>query len=331
MSFLKQYGTSAKGNDRLLKQYGGSAGSSPMARQHYAKGGAVKGKEGNPSLAEGLEAADGAPSKPSLARPGRKMAKKGGDDKKDAKTNVNIIIAGKSPDAGPKAAPPMPPPDMPMPPPGGAGPGPGGPPMPMRKHGGAVGRFATGGRITNLGKYAHGGKVKRADGGWTGEGDSGKAAKEKAADLREKASANEKGAKSSLYSGALAAGAGVTGPKFSEMGKVGKTLKGGALASGIANLGMAGLQKVQAMSDRDKADRADKAGDEAEGRKRGGSVKSHISRSDEAEDKKVRGDDHEFAKGGKVSDGGDFHGLRNEDGGSMGGKARLAKVKMYGR
>ena len=42
MSFLKQYGTSAKGNDRLLKQYGGgNGGSSPMARQHYAKGGAA--------------------------------------------------------------------------------------------------------------------------------------------------------------------------------------------------------------------------------------------------------------------------------------------------
>lgn len=209
MSYLKQYGTSAKGNDRLLKSYGGNAGSSPMARQKYASGGAVKAKEGNPSLSEGLSAADGAPAKPSLARPGRKMAK--GKDAGKKGTTVNIVIAGKGPDAGPK-------PDMPMPPPGA---GPGGPPMPpppMRANGGAVGKFAKGGRIANLGKFAHGGKVK-----------------------------------------------------------------------------------------------------------------SHISKSDEAEDKDVRGDDHEFAKGGKVGDGGDFHGLRNNDGGAMGGKARLAKIKMYGK
>ncbi len=148
MAYLKQYGTSAKGNDRLLKQYGGSSGSSPMARQHYATGGAVK--SANPSLSEGLGAAEGSPAKPSLARPGRKMPGKGGA-KKGGKTNVNVIIAqappkgaGPPPDM-PMAGPPGPPPGpMPMPPPG---PPPG---MPMR---------ASGGRIANLGKYAHGGKV----------------------------------------------------------------------------------------------------------------------------------------------------------------------------
>src|SRR5689334_6372678 len=137
MSYMKSVGTSAKGNDRLLKQYGGNAGSSPMARQKYASGGAVTG--GIPSLDEGLSATDGAPSKPSLARPGRKMAGKGKGKDAKGKTNVNVVIMqspGKGADAGPPGGP------GPMPPPG---PGPGGPPpgMPMR---------ANGGRIANLGK-----------------------------------------------------------------------------------------------------------------------------------------------------------------------------------
>lgn len=206
MSYMKSHGTAAKGNDRLLKQYGGNAGSSPMARQHYATGGAVKG--GNPSLDEGLSAsADGAPAKRSLARPGRKAPSKG---KKEAKTNINIIVAGK-PDAPkpemPMAGPAMPPPGPPpMPPPG--------PPMPMRANGGAVAGVA---------KFAKGGKVK----------------------------------------------------SFVPFAK--KTTKG---------------------------DEADKIANKETGKP--------------------------FATGGKVG-GGDFHGLRNKDGGAMGGEARLAKVKMYGR
>ena len=148
MSYSKSYGTAAKGNDRLLKQYGGSSGSSPMARQHYATGGAVK--SGNPSLSEGLSAAgaEGAPAKPSLSRPGKKMPGKGKSAGK-GKTNVNVIIAQAPPkDAGPKPDMAGPPPGPPMPMPG---PPPGPPPgMPMR---------ASGGRIGNLGKYAHGGKV----------------------------------------------------------------------------------------------------------------------------------------------------------------------------
>lgn len=190
MSYMKGLGTSAKGNDRLLKQYGGNAGSSPMARQHYATGGAVKG--GNPSLDEGLSAAaDGAPAKRSLARPGRKVAGK----KKDAKTNINIIVAGAPGKADGPGAPPMPAPGPmagpppPMPPPGGP---PGGPPMPLRANGGrvaGVAQFAKGGKVKSFvpfGKkttkadeaskiakketdgaapFATGGKVKRAEGG----------------------------------------------------------------------------------------------------------------------------------------------------------------------
>ncbi len=306
MSFLKQFGTSAKGNDRLLKSYGGNAGSSPMARQHYAKGGAVKPKEGNPSLAEGLGAADGAPAKPSLARSGRKMGRKAKEGKKG--TTVNIVIAGKGPDAGPPpmggpgGPPPMmkgPPPPMPMPPPGA---GPGGPPPPMLKaRGGAVARFATGGRIANLGKFAHGGKVRKkfATDGWVGEGDSGKALKEKSAEDSAKAGKLNSGAMSSATMGAIGSGIGATGPKMREMGTVGKVLKGGTLAGAAANLGMAALQKMGARGKEREAAESSKAGDEAEGRKQGGPVMGlHI-------------------KGKAV--------------GSGGGLGRLAKLKKYGK
>ena len=136
----------SEGNMRLLKAYGG--GSTPP-RQHYATGGAVKGD--NPSLAEGL-AAGGSPAKASLARPGRKMPGKG---KKDAKTNVNVVIMPKGEDGKPPMPPPgamagLPPPPMPpgppMPPPGAGGP-PGGPPPPMmRKAGGRVNK-AEGGEV----------------------------------------------------------------------------------------------------------------------------------------------------------------------------------------
>lgn len=115
----------SEGNTRLLKAYGG--GSSPP-RQHYATGGAVKGD--NPALAEGLASAP-LSDKPS------KSAKKGDKSKKDAKINVNVIVAPKEdkpamPPVGPAGlAPPPMPPGPPMPPPGG-------PTMPMRASGGRV-------------------------------------------------------------------------------------------------------------------------------------------------------------------------------------------------
>lgn len=104
------------------------------APRKYAAGGAVS----DSGTVEGMAA------KPRLDRPGRAKGKKGGKEGKGA--TVNIVIAGGK---GPGGPPPMagPPPDMPMPPP----PGPGGPPMPMRKSGGAVGKFAKGGRVKREG------------------------------------------------------------------------------------------------------------------------------------------------------------------------------------
>lgn len=124
----------SEGNMRLLKEYGGG---SKGPRQSYATGGAVKGT--NPSLAEGMEAAPIAKLDGPKGKPG-KSAKK--SDKKEAKTNVNVVImpSGAKPDMPPMMPPPgasgLAPPAGPMPPP----PGPGGPPMPMRAHGGRVKR-----------------------------------------------------------------------------------------------------------------------------------------------------------------------------------------------
>lgn len=139
MSDYDSIRTGAAGNNRLLKSYGGG---STGPRQAYATGGMVKGS--NPSLSEGLTAAGGA-AKPSLARPGRKMASKGkSKDKKG--TQVNVVIAQAPPTEKPEGPMPMMPPmggpppgPPPMPPPPMAGPpGPGGPMPPMRAFGGPV-------------------------------------------------------------------------------------------------------------------------------------------------------------------------------------------------
>ena len=337
MSYMKQYGTAAKGNDRLLKQYGGNAGSSPMARQRYAKGGAVKA--GNPSLDEGLStAAEGAPAKPSLARPGRKMPGKG-KDKKGGKTNVNVIIAQAPPKGDgmpmppPGAGPSGPPPPMPMPPPG-----PGGPPMPMRKHGGAVGRFAKGGR------------VKRDDGGPV-PGEISDAAQRKY--LRKKAGDERS---SAILPGALAA---LTGAA-SLMPGSGKLLR-------AFNIGNTAVNAASAAGHIKNARTADDEAEKFEDRKSGGRVNKMTTKGDEASKiaKKETHGEEEYAKGGKVMsrdedeaedrktaaaamhkhervmhhakkltkfrEGGPVMGLHNSQGGAGGAKGRLAKIKMYGK
>lgn len=104
----------------------------------------------------------GGMGKPNLSKPGRSKSK----GKGKSSTNVNVIVMPK-PDAAPAGGPmpdmPMPAPKMapppappmagpPMPPPGAGGPGPMGPggPMggpPMRKSGGKVLAFKTGGKV----------------------------------------------------------------------------------------------------------------------------------------------------------------------------------------
>lgn len=310
MSFMKSVGTSAKGNDRLLKQYGGNSGSSPMARQHYATGGAVKSKEGNPSLGEGLSAAaDGAPSKPSLSRPGRKMPGKGKDAKKG--TNVNVVIMQSPAKGGPDAGP-MPGGGPPMPPPGA---GPGGPPMPMRANGGRIsnlGKFAWGGKVKMTTKgdeagkiakkethgaeaYARGGKVKRADGGWTGEGDSGKKLREEAKEVRDEPN---------MAKGMLGSAAGSGASALALARRKGPGLIGAAAP--LAGLAYMGKKAIDSLRADGKAKDLEKKADEAEGRACGGRI-------------------------GK-KEGGPAMGLHIEGKtvGSGGGLGRLAKLKKYG-
>ena len=134
MSMKKIAPSGAAGNTRLLSKFGGgSSGPRQEYRPGYATGGVVKAKGGE--VSGGSRDADGAPAKPPLARAGRKMGK--GKPKGDAKTNINIIIAGKG-DA-PASKPPMPPMGGPGGPPPDMGPPPGAPPMPpMRAKGGRV-------------------------------------------------------------------------------------------------------------------------------------------------------------------------------------------------
>lgn len=101
---------------------------------------------------------EGAPAKPRLDRAARK---KGGKDKE--KVNVNVIVMPKEgKDAPPPApalasgAPVLPPAPMPPMPPASAGPG--APPVPMRKHGGAVKGLDAGaggakGRLEKIKRY----------------------------------------------------------------------------------------------------------------------------------------------------------------------------------
>lgn len=302
MSYIKGAPMGNVGNARLLKQYGGgSSGSKHSEMKGYATGGAVK--DGNPSLSEGLSAAGG-PSKPNLARPGRKMPGKKAAGK--GKTNINVVVMQK-PDAtaGAGAGPggPM----MPMP--GGPGPGPmpdaGGPPPPMRKHGGRV----------------H--MKKRADGGPTISNDS----KLEAYRLRKEADKDNTGTKNFVDT-QVPLGVGI-GTMLGARGKIAKGI--GALGAlyGASNLNKA-KERIDTKAARDdEIDRieAGRAKPGEEDRKRGG----RVSKSDSAV--KIADDEESRAKGGRAcrAEGGPVMGLKNAQGGSGGAAGRLAKIKMYGK
>ena len=292
MSYLKGVRTGAEGNNTLLKSYGGG---SSAPRQGYATGGSVGSlnKDG-PALSEGL-AASGAPAKRSLARPGRKIGK-GAGKKKDAKTNINVIVAPSAPkEAGPGPMPPMagpPPGGPPMPPPGA---GPGGPPMPMR---------ASGGRVSDckgLTKLKIGSKVKkRADGGSTISEDS----RREASRLRKD--------DSDLSVWPLAKDAMIAGIGSMIHG-ASKKLPGRALGRAFQGLGAAGGALDVGMGTKGFLDKRSEA--------------RRIERGEAEPGKEDR------KHGGKVcrAEGGSVGGLSNKDGGAGGGLGRLAKVKDYGK
>lgn len=243
-SKLARFGGMASDISRVKNGMPGRAG--------YATGGAV----------EGGGDIGGAPAPRNLSKPGRKMAKPGKDKKG---TTINIVVAGGGGKPG------GPPPDMPMPPPQAGppppmiGPGPGGPPMPMRRSGGAVG------------KYAKGGRVKRADGGQTTEKRARAAGeldeKEQGKYLRGKSKDAWDDAKTAAGSAAMSAGAraAMSGDGPSGIGY--RLLKG-------ANTLFAGTSAAKAIGDTvrsrhfgaeaDKFDKADR--DEERDRKSGGRV-----------------------------------------------------------
>jgi len=215
----------ADGNDRLLKSYGGH--STGVARYPYANGGAVTGKSAPAYAKGGSVEMEGGSAAPRLDRPGRMKASKKGDKGKKG-TNVNVVVmAGKPEGAAPPMAPPPPETGPPMPPP------------PMRAFGGKV--------VARK----HGGAVKKADGGWVGEGDTGKKMRDNAE--------NFKTAKETMpIIGAAGAALSAT-----RLGKIGKALAPALLGAG-AMRGMQGQAKQK---------EAEKLADEAEGRAKGGAVK----------------------------------------------------------
>ncbi len=245
MSLIKTTHASSQAAQSAKLRRLGAMGSLKLARKaehaprKYASGGMV-GDAGP---------VDGAAAKPRLDRPGRKMGK---DKGKKGGTNVNVIIMPKGGD-GPSAPPPMP-----MPPPGaGPGPGgPGGPPMPpMRKHGGAVGRYAAGGRIANLGKYAHGGKVRKgkAEGGKAGESD---------VDVRQSAQDRADKIGNQTQSKILRGVTGGSAVLHGILGSVGNKLQRSgnlpaaavqAVATGLSHLGIKGAEKEKAEAEKSAA------------------------------------------------------------------------------
>lgn len=213
-----------------LKKLGGKRSEHTESFMKRADGGRICKADGGPMGDEfdSGEEMDGEMSKPRLDKPGR-----GG-----GKTTVNIIV-GKGPDApgAPMAA--MPPPPAPMPAPANLPPPPGGPMggMPMR---------------------AKGGRVHRADGGWTGEGDTGQKMRDNAEAAR-KSGAGNRG--SAIFNGGVATAL-ATAMKGSKMGK--------ALFG--ANAALGAHSAANALSDYKKAEEADKLADKAEGRAKGGRI-----------------------------------------------------------
>lgn len=114
------------------------------------------------------------------------------------------------------------------------------------------------------------GKAMQSGGGaWAGEGDSGKAMKEKSADLRSNSArlgteSKKEGAGQGATMGLGAAG------MLGARSKIGKLVGAGIAAAGAGNLPSSVKKAVDSDRMRKDAAEANKAGDEAEGRKRGG-------------------------------------------------------------
>lgn len=138
---------------------------------------------------------------------------------------------------------------------------------PGRKHGGKVAKPKTDHDEDDDG-WKHGGSVKKkADGGWVGEGDSGKKLREDADDL-------DKGAKAKVTNGFGKAALGAAGTGFFRLGKSASGM--GDRAAKVGSIGVLGSglgDMFEGMKDSTTARRKYNAADKAEGRKSGGKVK----------------------------------------------------------
>ncbi len=159
-----------------LKSYGAKSGDIKDSSGKYGCGGVTKRALGGRihkqiggalSSDKDMDPMDGGAAPDRLDRPSRSA--KGA--KGNTVININVAKPGADMVAGAGVPPPMPPPPMaPPPPPPMAGPPPGampvglppgmGPPPMGPPMGGPPRPFKSGGRIANLGKFAHGGKVK---------------------------------------------------------------------------------------------------------------------------------------------------------------------------
>lgn len=125
----------------------------------------------------------------------------------------------------------------------------------------------------------HGGRVKRADGGWAGEGDSGKKLREDAKDVRDEPN---------LTKGALGAAAGAGAAPLIDRAVANRSnalqtvLRRGrypaagvaaVLGAPLAGWAYAGKKAYDAATADSRAKKLEKEADEAEGKKRGGFVK----------------------------------------------------------
>lgn len=211
--------------------------------------------------------------------------------------------------------------------------------MPMHKNGGAVGRFARGGKV----KRADGGEIleKRQRGpGELDEGEQRDYLKSKAKDATKNNDVKTAGGV-----GLVGTGLGTTlahmGSRFGRPGRIGGMIATGLGLGALSSAGKGEIEKKKLNAEAAEFDKADSAERKSGGRitnlgkyAHGGKITTKGDEAGKIAKKETDGEE-EYACGGRIGrkEGGPAIGL-HEDGktvGSGGGLGRLAKAKMYGK